>query len=167
MTYTCETCGKEHKNWPAIGFDAPHHFYGLTDKEKSTIAELSNDFCTIKYEDQTDQFIRAVLFQKINDHCEDLHYGVWVSLSQKSFQDYKNNFHNNNYEALYFGYLSNWIPGYGDTTSIKTDVHLTPGSNRPVVIPHNDQEHPFVADYYNGITLEEAEKRIDLITSSI
>ncbi|NTS44016.1 DUF2199 domain-containing protein [Flavisolibacter sp. BT320] len=163
MKYTCETCGKEHESWPAIGFDAPYHYYCLNDEEKDAIAELSSDFCTIRYEDQTDHFIRAVLFQKVNGHCEHLHYGVWVSLSEKSFQDYKDNFQNDSHEATYFGYLGSWLPGYNDTTSIKTNVELLPGGNRPEVIPHNDQEeHPFVADYYNGVPLKEAEKRIKL-----
>jgi hypothetical protein len=161
MKYTCTTCGKEHESWPAIGFDAPYHYHSLNEEEKSTIAELSSDFCTIRHEGQTDHFIRAVLFLKVNDHCKDLQYGVWVSLSEKSFQDYEGNFPNDNYEATYFGYLSNWFPGYEDTTSIKTNVELSPGGNRPEVIPHNDEmEHSFVADYYSGISLEEAEKRI-------
>ncbi|NTS42623.1 DUF2199 domain-containing protein [Flavisolibacter sp. BT320] len=163
MKYTCASCGIVHESWPAIGFDAPYHFHSLSDEEKHAIAELSSDFCTIKYEDQTDYFIRAVLFQKVNDHCEDLHYGVWVSLSEKSFHDYKDNFHNGNHEANYFGYLSSWLPGYDDSTSIKTNVILSPGSNRPEVIPHLEKaEHPFLADYFNGISIEEAERRIKL-----
>jgi hypothetical protein len=163
MRYTCSTCGKEHENWPALGFDAPYHYHCLSDDEKKAIAELSSDFCTISYADQTSRFIRAVLFQKVNDHCEDLHYGVWVSLSEKSFRDYKDHFQDDNHKAMYFGYLSSWIPNYEDTTSIKANVELSLGGNRPEVIPHNDQiGHPFVHDYYNGISRDEAERRINI-----
>lgn len=49
---------------------------------------------------------------KVNDHSEDLEYGLWVSVSQKSFQDYSGNFQNPNHEAKYFGWLSNDIPEY-------------------------------------------------------
>jgi hypothetical protein len=96
LKYTCSTCGKEHDDWPAIAFDTPS--MSVEDKEK--ITEINSDFCVIEYEDQTDRYIRAVLFQKVIDHCDDLHYGVWVSLSEKSFNDYKENFHNEEHEAV-------------------------------------------------------------------
>ena len=161
MKYTCEICGQVHESLPAIAFDAPYHYQCLSDEEKNSIAELNSDFCIITYEDQIDRFVRAVLYQKVKGHCEDLHYGVWVSLSEKSFQDYKAHFDNDSHEAVYFGYLSNWIPGYENTTSIKTNVEVAGDGNRPVVIPHDNQmDHCFVADYFHGISKEEAEARV-------
>jgi hypothetical protein len=65
MRYTCSSCGKEHEDLPAIAFDAPSYYYDLSDEEKETIAEFTNDFCIIKDEDQTDRFIRAILFQPL------------------------------------------------------------------------------------------------------
>lgn len=161
MRYTCPTCGEEHDDWPSLAFSSPCPYNELSDEEKNTTAELSNDFCVVRYEDQTDRFIRAVLFQKVNDHCEDLHYGVWVSLSEKSFDDYKAHFQDDEHEAVYFGYLCNRIAGYDRTLSVKANVVLSKGGNRPEVIPHDDQlDNAFVADYYNGITRAEAESRI-------
>ena len=49
---------------------------------------------------------------KENDHCEDLEYGLWVSLSEKSFEDYSANFINEHHEANYFGWVSNDIAEY-------------------------------------------------------
>jgi hypothetical protein len=95
------------------------------------------------------------------DHCEDLDYGLWVSLSEKNFQDYTDNFNNDNYETCYFGWLSNSIPGYEGTTKIPATVFTRTGNQRPEIVPHKDCEHPFVKDYYNGITREEAERRIN------
>jgi len=34
---------------------------------------------------------------------------------------------------------------------------------RPFVYPHQSYDHPFVDDFYNGITKEEAEKRINRV----
>ena len=155
MKYTCSTCGKEHEDWPAIAFDTP----SMSDEDKEKITELSSDFCVVEHEDQTDRYARAVLFQKVIDSCEDLHYGVWVSLSEKSFYDYKENFDNEKHEAVYFGYLCNWIAGYDSTLSLHTNVKVSKGSKRPEVIPHQ-VDHPFVQDFYNGICVEEAESRI-------
>lgn len=88
MKYTCSCCGQEHDEWPALTFSSPTSYNELTDKEKKELGQLSNDFCVITYPDQTDRFIRCTLTQKVTDHCENLDYGIWVSLSEQSYQDY-------------------------------------------------------------------------------
>ena len=83
MENLCQKCGKIHSGWPAITFSAPYSFNVLNDEDKSRyVKELNEDFCVLEYEDQTDRFIRAVLFQTVTDCCEELQYGVWVSLSE-------------------------------------------------------------------------------------
>ncbi len=163
MQFQCPKCGKTHENWPAITFDAPHNYYILSEEDKKRyVKELSDDFCVVEYEDQTDRFIRAVLFQQVIDGCQDLHYGIWVSLSEKSFDDYNENFLSDDQEGTYFGYLCSQIPGYDFSSSIRTNVVLAKNRQRPEVIPHKDQmdNNDFVRDYWNGITQKEAEKRI-------
>lgn len=136
MKYKCEKCGQEHEGWPALAFSAPYHYQILSDEDKETIAELNDDFCVIEHEkeDRTNFFIRGVLIQKVNDHCEDLQYGVWVSLSEKSFENYSENFHNDEHEASYFGWFCNQIADYENTLSIKTNVIASGGGNRPEII---------------------------------
>ena len=158
--YICSTCGKDHEEWPALSYSSPTHYNDLVDEEKQTIAELKSDFCVIRYLDQTDRFIRCTLTQKIIDHCEDLQYGLWVSLSENNFQDYSENFNNENNMASYFGWLSSQLPGYDDMTQIPTTIFTRNGNDRPDIVPHKDFNHQFVRDYYNGITKQEAERRI-------
>src|SRR5688500_5069846 len=122
VKYICSHCGQEHDDWPALAYSSPTHYNDLTEEEKNTIAELSSDFCVIRYPDQTDRFIRCTMTIKVNDYCEDLQYGLWVSLSEKSFKDYQTHYTNEQHEASYFGWLSNQLPGYENTTSIPTDV---------------------------------------------
>ncbi len=160
MKYICSKCGQEHEGLPSIAFDNPYHYDKLNDEDKISIARLSDDFCVINHPEQTDRFIRAVLHQKLNGDCRTLDYGVWVSLSEMSYKDYLDNFDNENHEGTYFGFLCNNLTGYEDTLSIKTNVVLR-GGMRPEVIPQDDQiEYEFVRDYYNGIDVEVAEKRI-------
>lgn len=159
--YICSCCGKEHEGWPAITYSSPSNYRGLTQEEKQQLAELTSDFCIIKHPDQTDRFIRCILTQKVIDHCESLEYGLWVSLSEKSFEDYSKNFDNENHQATYFGWLSNDLPGYKFDESIPTTVYTRTGNERPEIIPHESFDHPFVHDYYNGITKTEAERRIN------
>lgn len=160
IKYTCSRCGKEHIEWPALTFISPDNYDFLSDEDKNTIAEINDDFCIIKHPDQIDRFIRCTLTQKVNDHCEDLEYGLWVSLSEKSFKNYSDNFDNENHETTYFGWLCNEIAEYDFIESIPTTVCTRLGNHRPEIVPHKDFEHQFVYDYYNGITKSEAEKRI-------
>lgn len=164
MSFTCNICGKRHEGWPALSFDAPYNYHVLSDEDRSTTGYLDSDSCTIKRLKQTDRFIRCTLLQKVNEHCEDLNYGLWVSLSEKSFNDYKENFNNENHEAGYFGYISNLLPDYDSTLNIPMNVYIQRGTTRPLVAPHTDIDHSFAKDYFDGISKQIAEKRISAIT---
>ena len=167
IKFKCDCCGKEHEEWPALTFISPDNYDRLSDSDKENIAELNTDFCTIKHDEQIDRFIRCTLTLKVNDHCEDLDYGLWVSLSEKSFQDYSENFDNENHETQYFGWLCNDIAEYTFEDSIPTTVVTRKGTSRPEIFPHENFDHPFVHDYYNGITKEEAERRITAMLDKI
>lgn len=160
MTYTCLTCGQTHDSWPALAFHAPDGYVQLSAEEKESIAQFSDDFCVITYPEQIDRFIRVTMTQKVMDYCEDLQYGIWVSLSEKSFQDYFDNYHNDGHDAQYFGWLCSALPDYTFKEYIPMRVSTRPNGQRPEIVPHPDFEHPFVQDYYAGITKAEAERRI-------
>lgn len=167
IKYRCNCCGEEHEKWPALTFNSPDPYYFLSDNEKQEIAELGSDFCIINYSDQTDRFIRCTFSQLVTDHCDDLDYGVWVSLSEKSFNDYKDNYNNEAHEVIYFGWLSNNISEYSFEESVPLNVVTQKGNQRPRIEPHSSFQYPFIDDFYNGITKAEAEKRInDMISSA-
>lgn len=161
ITYTCSSCGKLHEEWPALSYNSPSNYEHLSEDDKQKIGELTSDFCIISHSDQIDKFIRCTLTQKVNDHCQDLEYGLWVSLSEKSFENYSDNFNNDAHQESYFGWLSNDLPDYDFSESVPTTVFTKNGGLRPEIIPHDDFDHSFVRDYYNGITKTEAEKRIN------
>ena len=131
-----------------------------SDNDKKELGDLESDFCVINHPGRTDRFIRCTLTQKVIDHCENLEYGLWVSLSEKSFQDYADNYNNENHETIYFGWLSNNLPDYNFDKSIPTNVINKTGNQRPEIVPHKDFDHAFVYDYFNGITKAKAEQRI-------
>ncbi|MGX7666651.1 DUF2199 domain-containing protein [Flavobacterium pedocola] len=161
--FKCETCGKVHKELPAIVFKAPFHYDALSEKDKNEIAEISDDFCVISYPEQTDRFIRTVLSFQINDTCESLDYGVWVSVSEKTFNKYESNFKKDSEPKTYFGMLCNDIIDYEESTlNLHVNIETQREGLRPEIIPHNS-EHKLVSDWENGITIEEAENRIEKI----
>lgn len=161
VKFVCSSCGKEHDNWPALGYDSPAS--NLNEEERDKIEMLTSDCCVIKYDDQTDRFIRGVLKIPVNNSCQDLEYGIWVSLSEKSFDDYQANYNNNNSEGGYFGWIFNDIEGYSGTLLVPSDVCLQLDGLRPLIVPHQSCEHPLVYDYYNGISIAEAENRINAV----
>ena len=167
IKYICSNCGQEHEEWPALAYSSPTYYNDLSRDDKKDLAKLDSDFCVINDKEQTDRFIRCTLTQKVIDHCDTLEYGLWVSLSEKSFQDYVDNYKNDNYETQFFGWLSNTLPDYDSTLHIPTTVYTRKGNSRPEIIPHADFDHPFVKDYYNGITKVEAEKRIKEMLKNI
>lgn len=160
IKFKCSCCGKIHEEWPALTFKSPDNYNSLSEEDKKSIGYLDADFCIIKHEEQTDRFIRCVLTQKVNDHCEDLDYGLWVSLSEKSYLDYEERCQKETEETTYFGWLCNNIWGYEFSESIPMNVVSRNNGMRPELFPHESFNHPFVNDYYNGISKEEAERRI-------
>jgi len=167
MTYTCTSCGQVHKEWPALAFDSPTSYNVLSDSMKKQIGEISDDFCIVHHSEQTDRFIRGTLTLKVIDHCENLDYGAWVSLSEKSFQDYSENFKNARHVKEYFGWFSNDIPEYDVFESIPTTVYTRLNGLRPEIVPREGFEHPLVHDYYHGITKTEAERRIQAMLNVV
>ena len=163
--FNCASCGKIHDELPALGFITPFYYDVLNKRDKEEIAEISNDFCVIRHEDQIDRFIRTTMTIKINDICEDLDYGIWVSLSEKSFNEYRTEFKNNVEGKTYFGMICNEIPDYEESTlGIYVNVNTRSGGIRPEIIPHKGT-HNLISDWENGISIEEAEKRVARINN--
>jgi hypothetical protein len=167
MTYICTKCGNEHDDWPALAFSSPAAYHALSKRDKKKIAQLSDDFCVIRNPDQTDRFIRATLTLKVVDHCNGLDYGIWVSLSEKSYQDYSDNFNNPNHQVGYFGWLNSNIPDYHFSKPVPTNVLTRTGGQRPEIVLHDTFDHPLVRDYFDGITKTEAERRIAVMMAAI
>lgn len=160
--FKCAKCGKIHNELPALGFNTPDHYDMLLEEEKESIAEISSDFCIINHPEQTDRFIiRTVTTIKVNDACEDLDYCIWVSLSKKSFDDYDENFKKDVESKIYFGMICNEIHDYKDSTiGLQVNVVTRKGGIRPEIIPHKG-EHQLIEDWENGISIKEAERRVE------
>lgn len=159
--FHCEKCGQVHEGLPTLAFNTPDFYEYLNEKDRDELVEeLSSDFCVIRYPEQTDRFIRAVMTIPILDACEDLDYGIWVSLSEKSFADYRNTYQKDVEERQYFGRICNAIPGYEDTLNLHVEVRTRNDGFRPEVVPYAS-DHPLVTDWENGITYEEAKSRVD------
>jgi hypothetical protein len=160
--YICACCGEEKEDWPAIAYNSPYPYMNLCDEEQEN-SEITSDSCIIRYSDETSYFIRVVLVQEVHESCQDLEYGVWVSLSEENFNEYLENYHNKDFESGCFGWLANYLPDYKFDAPIPTNVFIDNKVGRPFIYPHENHDHSFVKDFYNGISKEEAERRINLV----
>ncbi len=167
MKFVCTCCGEEQDQYPAIAYKVPLYYANLSEEEKESIAEIDSDTCIVKEAEMTFRFVRGVLVQKVTDGCQDLEYGVWVSLSEQSFNDYILNANEDGYQATYFGWLNSLLPDYDfeEMENIKTKVITQGKGKRPLIeIQKNEyMSSRLVADYHNGISEEEALLRIEKI----
>ncbi|MBX7225487.1 MAG: DUF2199 domain-containing protein [Chitinophagales bacterium] len=166
-SFKCSKCGEVHDQLPALAFLTPDYYGYLNDEDKKNIAEISDDFCVIKHPEQTDRFIRTTMTLQIIDACEDLDYGIWVSVSEKTFDEYKTDFKNNIEGKTYFGRICNEIPEYREST-LGLHVNVVTKSNgiRPEIIPH-ESGHELIKDWEKGITISEAERRVQNMMNNV
>jgi len=130
------------------------------------MGKLGSDLCLIKHNEGTDYFIRTILEIPIHGIEEPFTWGVWVSLSEKSYARYAETYDNPVEGDGFFGWLCNRLPSYPDTLALATDVHVQLGGLRPTLhLHHGDaDEHPLVIDQRQGISIARAQEIAELIS---
>lgn len=151
MTYRCAICGQIHDDLPDLAFTWPDHYFAIPENERHDRIQGTADICRI------DEycFIRGIILIPVSDYEQDYGIGVWVSQKPENFQTYIDNFDT---DAIgpFFGWLSNEIPFYEESTlNLKTRAHFQGNNQRPVIEPA-PAEHRLFSDYSQGITLEKA-----------
>lgn len=138
----------------------PDQYACLSDEQRATLGKLSSDFCTIASDTGTDYFVRGVLEVPIHGIEEPFLWGVWVSLSEKSFNRYVETYDEPVDGDGFFGWVCNAIPAYPFGESRPADVVVQLGGQRPKVVLHRgDAEHdPLVIDQAQGISIARAQQ---------
>lgn len=152
--FYCECCGQTHNGLPALAYERPHYYISLSDEERAA-AKANDDLCETA---DGFYFVRAVFKIAIHDEELPLEYGVWGSLSEKSFALYKDTFDDADQSKIggFFSYFGNRLERYPDTVNLHCDLYTQDNRQRPVLVLHTDQDHPLVRDQINGITKERA-----------
>jgi hypothetical protein len=154
-SFTCHHCGGVHEGLPfSFGADAPIYYYGIPEAERERRTSLTSDQCVI---DGEHYFVRGCLDVRILDSAEIFSWGVWVSLNERNFTRMTElwNTAGRESEPPLFGWLSSRLPGYPDTTILKTQVHTRPIGERPF-IELEASDHPLSVEQRSGITFARA-----------
>jgi hypothetical protein len=117
---------------------------------------LTTDLC--RWTDDAGEaayFVRGVLTIPVVDDEDDFRYGVWSSLSERSYQrvvELWDDAAARADEPPYFGWFSNALPGYPETVNLPLDVVTQPGDLRPELVLH-EGDHPLIREQREGITM--------------
>ncbi|MBM4068236.1 MAG: DUF2199 domain-containing protein [Planctomycetes bacterium] len=152
MEFTCRTCGQRHDTGEiSFGADAPAQWMLISDEEREK-SELGGDQCVIEADGQRHYFVRACLEVPIQGAQQAFTWGVWVSLSEKSFREMSDHWKDPSRTSLgpYFGWLCTRLPEYPDTVFLKTMVHQRPVGLRPLV-ELDETDHPLSIDQRRDI----------------
>jgi len=155
MRFTCATCGAEHDlDDISFGAQAPAQWNGLSEDERSR-SVLGQERCEIDSAEGRSFYLRAVLEIPIRGTDRVFTWGVWCSLSEKSFVEVSEHWKDpaRTTMAPRFGWLCTKIPGYPDTLFLKTMVHQREVGARPWV-ELEPTDHPLAVDQREGIDEE-------------
>jgi hypothetical protein len=159
FAYTCTCCGKRHEGSPSFSFEAPYQYSSLPSEQKQVMGKLSSDLCTITHGEEVDRFIRTVLEIPILGVTDPFVWGVWVSLSEKSYTRYVGTYAAPNEGDGFFGWLCNMLPCYPAGGPFGADVIVQLNHQRPRLVLHETEPlHPLVIDQREGITVARAQE---------
>ena len=125
--FRCQTCGEIHKGMPGFGADAPLSYYAIPEAERASRCELSSDECVI---DRASFFIRGCLEIPVLGADEPLIWGVWISLSEQSFNRYHETYESPVAGEGFFGWVCNEIKLYSYNKPRASDVIVQPSNSR-------------------------------------
>lgn len=138
----------------------PDQYACLSEEQRAAMGKISSDFCTITHEEGIDYFIRAVLEVPIHGVEDPFLWGVWVSLSEKSFTRYVETYDAPVEGEGFFGWVCNSIPAYPYERSRAADVVVQLGGQRPKVVLHrgDPEDDSLVIDQVHGISVSRAQQ---------
>lgn len=160
FAFKCNSCEEIHEGSPSFGFRAPDHYVSLSEEQKKSMGKISDDFCTITHDEGTDYFVRAILEIPIHGVEDPFLWGVWVSLSKKSFDRYYETYDDPVEGDVFFAWVCNAIPVYPYASDRAANLLVQPGNQRPKVIlhPHDPEDDQLVIDQTQGISIARAQE---------
>jgi hypothetical protein len=157
MAWTCRCCGRQFDTLPTGWSWAKPDLWAETPEAlRQPASRLDSDLCRMEFGDRTHHFIRGTLEIPIIGTDDVLSWGVWSSLSERSFERALELWDAEDVsgEERRFGWLANRLPPYADARSVALEVWLRSDGLRPSFRAVSPEDHPIVVDQGQGVTLE-------------
>ncbi|WP_431263329.1 DUF2199 domain-containing protein [Roseateles chitinivorans] len=160
FAFKCRSCDEIHEGSPSFAFRAPDAYASLSAEDKARMGSIDEDLCVITREEGVDRFIRAVLEVPIHGVEDPFLWGVWVSVSEKSFDRYRGTLDAPVEGEGFFGWVANRISLYPYDENRPADVNLQLDGDRPKVVLHSAEEETdsLVIDQRDGISIQRAQE---------
>jgi hypothetical protein len=149
-SFLCSRCSVRHQGPPrSFHADAPQLWSEIPEDERASRGQLSEEQCVI---DGRFYFVHGLIRIPVLGEDEAFEWGVWVSLSEKSWDRTCELWETPGRESEppYFGWLSTELPLYPSTLNLKTHVHTRPVGLRPL-IELEPTDHPLAIEQRQGI----------------
>jgi hypothetical protein len=156
FSFNCSGCGKIHEGSPSFAFEAPDPYLEQSDQVKEK-GKLGSDLCFYEDEQGYHYFVRVIIELPIHGVSEPFMWGVWVSLSEESYNHYVETYDEPDVSRIYFGWLCNYLPYYENTYALATNVHPREGGDRPLLSLH-ESDHELYSDFVNGMSIQKAQE---------
>jgi hypothetical protein len=137
---------------PSFGADAPLAYHWIPAEQRHGRCLLDSDTCVI---DRQQFYVLGCLEIPVRGETEPFSWGVWVSLSKNSFDQFTACFDTpkRSHVGPFFGWLSAELPLYPSTENLKTRAHLRDNGIRPF-IELEPTDHPLAVEQRAGIFVE-------------
>ena len=158
--FFCRTCGAHHAEMPMdFGADAPASYYSIPESERERRCDLTPELCMI---DEREFFVRGGLEIPVTDGERPFTWGVWTSLSERSFRRMAELWETEGRESEppFFGWLCTSLPLYPETLSLKSLVHMRSIRLRPL-IELEPTDHSLAMDQRLGITMARVQEMVE------
>ena len=162
--FVCSSCGEFHEGIPLdYGHQFPDYYFEVPPAERDERIQVDDDLCIV---DDEFFFIRGCIEIPIIEEDNYFVWGVWCSLSRKSFERVMELWDAENVEnePPFFGWLNSFLPKdiYPNTLNLKTNVYLKNNNQRPF-IHVEPTEHPLAVEQVNGITMERVKEIVEIL----
>lgn len=125
----CPCCGNEiEPHQMDIAFGLPDSIFSLSEEQRSKRAKLHSDLCSL---DDTQYFIRGVLYIPVQQLSTNFGWGVWAEVSREIFFRYLDMYdQDGSNESPAAGILANALPNY-PAMEYPLEIHFGPPDKRP------------------------------------
>ena len=150
-SFSCASCGEGHSGTPSFAAAAPFNYALLTDPERAS-CPLGSDDCVIR----PHYFVRCCIDIPVLGQADCLTWGVWASLSEKSYAEWRRRFGQRRRKRKVgplFAWLNTCLPGYPETLNLKTLLHVRDDGLRPC-LELEPTDHPLAVEQRTGISAQ-------------
>lgn len=150
--FKCPACDEVHKGMPSFAARAPMSYFAIPEAERASRCRLGTDDCVI---DESTFFVLGALDIKVHGEQEPFSWGVWVSLSRSSYEQWKWCYDADKRAHIgpFAGWLNATLKSYPDTMNLKVRMHLLDDKLRPF-IELEPGDHPLAIEQRDGITVD-------------